>query len=280
VQAEMLLLFEKVDSPPAGAWRDDLHRSEPQSAFWHIGAFTNSSAIEARLDSIGVRRLPLFTAPEDTAGVPRSGLTPYVGTLTRQQLATATLEPPRAGGFSYVVAPDGVLFELTGGPETRDAFSHVHFFHERPLCAANWYAEHLGMELPPVRDGNGAETRRPPWDPCDVPNGEPGWPSLERVGTIRQPSGGVRFANGSMSWYPRQCVADRCGGDRPLAKSRGQGLDHVAFTVGDLDATLARLERAGVRVTERAHAFGDTRAAMIEDPDGLSIELIEVSGRR
>jgi len=203
-----------------------------------------------------------------------------VGTLTRQQLATATLEPPRAGGFSYVVAPDGVLFELTGGPETRDAFSHVHFFHERPLCAANWYAEHLGMELPPVRDGNGAETRRPPWDPCDVPNGEPGWPSLERVGTIRQPSGGVRFANGSMSWYPRQCVADRCGGDRPLAKSRGQGLDHVAFTVGDLDATLARLERAGVRVTERAHAFGDTRAAMIEDPDGLSIELIEVSGRR
>src|SRR5262249_18821490 len=38
VEAEMLVLFTKVDHPPPGAWRDDLHRGEPQSAFWHIGA--------------------------------------------------------------------------------------------------------------------------------------------------------------------------------------------------------------------------------------------------
>src|SRR5437899_912468 len=42
VRGDMLLLFNTVDRPPAGAWRDDLHRAEPQSAFWHIGANINT----------------------------------------------------------------------------------------------------------------------------------------------------------------------------------------------------------------------------------------------
>jgi catechol 2,3-dioxygenase-like lactoylglutathione lyase family enzyme len=275
VEADMLLLFNKVDRPPAGAWRDDVHRSEPQSAFWHIGAMTNTTDLAARLQSVGITHLPLFTGPDETRTVWRSGLSPYAGTLTAAQLATAQAAPPRDGGFSYVVAPDGVLFELTGGPTTHDSFSHMHFYHEEPLCAANWYVEHLGMTLPPVRDSAGVETPRKPWAPCEVSYGEAGWPSLERIGTIRQPSGAVRFENGSMSWYPRQCVGSRCGRDQPLARSRGQALDHVAFTVDGLDALIARLRRDGVRVLEGPYAFGSARAFMIEDPDGLAIELIE-----
>jgi catechol 2,3-dioxygenase-like lactoylglutathione lyase family enzyme len=151
----------------------------------------------------------------------------------------------------------------------------MHFYHEKPLCAANWYVEQLGMELPPVRDSSGVETPRKAWDPCDVPYGEAGWPSLEPIGTIRQPSGGVRFGNGSMSWYPRQCVSDRCGRDQPLVPSRGQALDHVAFTVENLDALIARLRTAKVKVLEGPYTFGGARAFMIEDPDGLAIELID-----
>jgi catechol 2,3-dioxygenase-like lactoylglutathione lyase family enzyme len=278
VEADMLLLFNKVERLPPGAWRDDLHRSEPQSAFWHIGAMTNTTDVAARLQSVGITHLPLFIVPQDTRTVWRSGLAPYAGTLTAKQLATAVAAPPRDGGFSYVVAPDGVLFELTGGSGTRDSFSHMHFYHEQPLCAANWYVEHLGMELPPVRDSSGVESPRKPWVPCDVSYGEAGWPSLEPLGTIRQPSGGVRFENGSMSWYPRQCVSGRCGKDQPLARSRGQALDHVAFTVDGLDALMGRLRRDGVRVLEGPYAFGDARAFMIEDPDGLAIELIERRG--
>ena len=108
--------------------------------------------------------------------------------------------------------------------------------------------------------------------------GEAGWPSLEPIGTIRQPSGAVRFENGSMSWYPRQCVSGRCGKDQPLARSRGQALDHIAFTVDGLDALMGRLRRDGVRVLEGPYTFGDARAFMIEDPDGLAIELIERRG--
>jgi len=276
VQSDMALLFNKVDRPPAGAWRDDLHRAEAQSAFWHIGAFTDATKTRDRLAPLGIVHLPLFIYPSDTVQtVWRSGLAPYSGTPGAAQIATASASPPRDGGFSYVVAPDGVLFELTGGPTTRDSFSHIHFFHEQPLCAANWYIVHLGMTLPPVRDSSGKETPRAQWNPCDVKRGDAGWPALEPVGTIRQPQGTVRYANGSMSWYPRQCVGTRCGHEQKLVPSRGQVLDHVAFSVDHFDALYANLRRDGVKILEQPHAFGETRAFMLEDPDGLAIEIVE-----
>lgn len=274
VDGGMLLLFNKVNRPPVGAWRNDVHRSVPQSAFWHIGISTNTTDLAARLKPLGITHLPLFTSPQDTHSVWRSGLAPYSGTLTAKQFPP-TPAAARPGGFSYVVAPDGVLLEFNGGPDTRESFSHIHFYHEHPMCAANWYVEHLGMELPPVRDSSGKETPRALHKPCEAEYGEAGWPSLERIGTIRQPSAGVRFLNGSMSWYPRQCVRGRCEGDGRLVPSRGQALDHVAFIVDDLDPLLVRLRRAGVKILREPYAFGTTRAVMIEDPDGLAIELIE-----
>src|SRR5215212_6516172 len=45
VQSDMLVLFNKVSTPPLGAWRNDLHRAENQSAFWHIGANINTTDI-------------------------------------------------------------------------------------------------------------------------------------------------------------------------------------------------------------------------------------------
>lgn len=280
IRGDMLLIFHKVNTPPSGAWSDSLHRSVSQSAFWHIGAFTNTTDIVTRLAAVGVKTLPLFVSPNDSVGVARSGLAPYAGILTAAQLADAPSAPPRDGGFSYAVAPDGVLFEFTGGANTKESFSHIHFFREHPLCSANWYVEHLGMELPPQRDSLGRESPRALWSPCKVALGEAGWPSLERVGTIRMPSGAVRYANGSMSWYPRQCVATRCGRDTPLVPSRGQALDHVAFEVTALDAWYERLTRAGVKIIEKPHRFADTRAFMFEDPDGLAVEFVETPRAR
>src|SRR5204863_2442234 len=126
-------------------------------------------------------------------------------------ITSAATAAPREGGFSYVIAPDGVLFELTGGPGTHPSLAHIHFFHEQPACAANWYVEQLGMDLPPTRDANGVEHERKPTIPCEAAYADATFPSLEPIGTIRQPSAGVRFGNGAMSWYPRQCTGTRCG---------------------------------------------------------------------
>ena len=278
VASEMYLLFNRVDVPAPGAYLPELGRPEAQSPFWHIGAFANTTDMDVELAAIGVSHLPLYTGPDDDRGVWRSGLTPYTGTRTAEQLSDAEPALPRPGGFSYVLAPDGVLFELTGGANTTASMSHVHFFHEHPQCAANWYVEHLGMSLPPIRHDDGSTSERPRIEPCEADLGRAGWPSLESVGTIRQPRGTVVHGNGSMSFYTRQCTLGRCGDDRPLVPSRGQVLDHVGFTVADVDAWYRWLDGAGVVVLEAPHAFGESRAFMIEGPDGLAIELVASSG--
>jgi lactoylglutathione lyase len=59
----------------------------------------------------------------------------------------------------------------------------------------------------------------------------------------------------------------------------GNGYSHVAFTVDDIEETVAKLEEQGVEValtpktmTVEGH---DYRIAFIVDPDGYRIELIE-----
>ena len=59
---------------------------------------------------------------------------------------------------------------------------------------------------------------------------------------------------------------------------RGHVVDHIALGVPDLTGALDRLRKSGVKVLEESHPFGDgkTRAAMIEGPDAIAIELIEM----
>lgn len=278
VASEMYLVFNEVDGPIPGAFHPQLGRPEEQSAFWHIGAFVNTTESDVALAQIGAKHVALFTGPEDMSGVWRSGLTPYSGIRTAEQLEDAEPAEPRPGGFSYVVGPDGALFELTGGPNTDPSMSHVHLFHESPMCAANWYAETLGMSLPPIRNDDGTTSPRPPHEPCEAERGQAGWPSLERMGTIRQPRGTVVFDNGSISFYPRQCTLERCGSDQPLAPSRGQVLDHVGFEVDDIDAWRAWLGSAGVTILEDVRPFDDGRSFMFEGPDRLGIALVQRGG--
>jgi catechol 2,3-dioxygenase-like lactoylglutathione lyase family enzyme len=276
VESEMYLVFNEVADPPAGAFEPSLGRPAEQSAFWHIGAFLNTTDTDVQLADIGVAHLPLYTGVGEET-VWRSGLTPYTGIVTAETLDAAEPSAARPGGFSYVLAPDGVLFELTGGAQTTPSMSHVHFFHEAPLCAANWYVENLGMTLPPMRNEDGSTTARPLHEPCDADRGAPGWPSLESAGTIRAPRATVVHGTGSMSWYPRQCVDGRCGQARPLVPSRGQALDHVAFLVDDVAAWHSWLTTRGVVVIEDPHPFDGGRAIMIEGPDRLAIELVEAA---
>ena len=96
------------------------------------------------------------------------------------------------------------------------------------------------------------------------------------AGTLRNPRVTVDFINNSFSWYARPCQAGRCPeGDVALVRSRGQVLDHIGLTYPDLGTHVPRLRREGVKILQDIHTWGDTRAAMIEDLDGLAIMLIE-----
>ncbi len=54
-----------------------------------------------------------------------------------------------------------------------------------------------------------------------------------------------------------------------------QVVNHVAVTYPDLDPVLAHLKATGVPILEGPYPFGETRAVLIEDLDGLALELIE-----
>jgi hypothetical protein len=287
---DLYLLYTKVSRQAPGAFDRTLHRSVPQSAFWTFGSgVADTVGFVDRLTKIDSRRyefLRVYASPDDKTGVIRSALAPQGDQLLtvsqlRERAERERNAPPaqRPGNqdFGYLVDPDGMLVEFNSAAQDH-FWSHNHFWHEQPLCMANWYVEHLGMQLPPVRDPRTGEMApHDRWDPCDVPIGEVGYPSFMPQGQLRIPIGNVRFANGSWAAYTRQCRNGRCGPgmDKPLSPSRGQVVDHVALTFPDLNVVMAHLKSMNVPITRGPYAFGDTRAIMIEDPDGLGIELIE-----
>jgi len=59
----------------------------------------------------------------------------------------------------------------------------------------------------------------------------------------------------------------------------GDGYNHVAVTVGDLDTALARLAEIGVEPEKPPYRPGDRddlpRIAFVADPDGYRVELID-----
>ena len=266
-EADMLLIFNQVETPAPGAWDLEQHRSIPQSPFWHIGLSTDTTEAAARFDELGITRLPLFRGPDDPVEIWRAGEMEFAGTLTAAEFADAEHRDPVPGGFAYILGPDGELVETNGGPDTPETFRHTHFFAEQPSCAAQWHIDHLGAMQSDDEQSAGIP------DPCEGEVGAPSWPALEPLGTLRTPASSIM--NRAMRAYPRQCQFGRCGNDQPLVSSRGQVLDHIGYTIPDLDTHIERLRSEGVSIIEEISAFGNTRGALIEDLDGLVIHLIE-----
>jgi catechol 2,3-dioxygenase-like lactoylglutathione lyase family enzyme len=52
-------------------------------------------------------------------------------------------------------------------------------------------------------------------------------------------------------------------------------VDHIALSYPNLDPVIAHLKSKGVRILEGPYPFGSARAILIEDLDGLAIEIVE-----
>jgi catechol 2,3-dioxygenase-like lactoylglutathione lyase family enzyme len=258
----IMVLFNKVDASPI---------SQPQSAIWHFGWHVTDArkTLATFQASDEVTLLPLYTTDEGGSVLISSDTWPNVGNvlgLTRTQIAEARAtgaKPKGGGGFAYMTGPDNALVEFAGD-HPAERFNHVHLWQEHPLCAQLWYQKHLNA---PARASFGevstTETN------CKAPRGaDRTWPALNREGMYRTPRAGVEFGDVVLTWYANQ-------GDTPLVSPRGQLQDHIALSVAELDAWVAKLRGEGVTILEEPYALGDTRAVMIEGPSREALELVQ-----
>ena len=250
---DVLVLFTRVATAPA---------TSPQSAIWHFGWHVTDSraSLEAYKGRPDVTLLPLYTTDEGGSVLVSSDTWPSTGRtpgLTKVQIAEAkanAVQPTRSGGFGYLQGPDNALVEYAGNHPAE------------PFCAQLWYREHLNA---PVFAGRTSQTPLTEAT-CKVPRGpDRSWPALDREGMFRAPAAAVVFGDVALPWYVRQI-------DRPLVSTRGQLYDHIALSVADLDAWVAKLRGEGVRILEEPYELGDTRAVMIEGPSREALELVEV----
>jgi catechol 2,3-dioxygenase-like lactoylglutathione lyase family enzyme len=262
---DVLVLFTKVAAAPV---------TSPQTAIWHFGWHVTDTreTLESYTGRPDVTLLPLYTTDEGGSVFISSDSWPGTGGVpgrTKAQIAEAKatgVQPTRTGGFGYLQGPDNALVEYAGN-HPAERFNHVHFYQDDPFCAQLWYQKHLNAPIFAGRTSSSPVTE----DTCRVPRGpERSWPALNREGMFRAPSAAVVFGDVAFAWYVRQ-------GDRPLVGTRGQLYDHIALSVTDLDAWVAKLRGEGVTFLEEPYPLGDTRAVMIEGPSREALELVEVA---
>ena len=262
------ILFNKVATAPTN------ELTGPQTSVWHFGWNTpNSREYNANFRKNGLTIAQMWNGNDaDSKLVDLSGDVPQApggGFPTMEQVLElrakgATVDPNVVpGGFGYLRGPDGVMIENAQSGNV-ERFNHVHMYHEHPNCAVEWYVTHLGATRPANRGGQTSDAsgdcRTKTYPP-------PTFPSFAKNGFVRMPNG-VLIDDISVSMQPWP------GGG--LAPTRGRLYDHWAVSTANLDATMTRLKSEGVKVLEEIHPWGSLRAAMIEGPDRIAIEIVEV----
>ena len=266
------VLFNKIAAPPA---------TQPATAFWHFGWHVTD--VRATLDRYlkqNIPLLPLYTG-EGTHTVFVSSDT-YPGSggvlgLTAAGIAQAKakgVKPAGGAGFAYLRGPDDAIVEYQGNMPA-ERFNHIHMYQDQPFCAQLWYQTHLNVRVPAPRAGSAsADVARPAARTeanCRVERGpDKTLPALDWDGMFRTPAvQTTAFGDVSLYFYMNQ-------GTTPAAPTRGHLMDHIAVSVGDLDAWIAKLKAENVTFLEAPYRVADFRAVMIEGPSKEAIEIIEV----
>ncbi len=169
-----------------------------------------------------------------------------------------------AGGgpffYAYVESPDRALIELNTAAHHR--FGHLHLFSEDPVSAGEWYMKHFGA----------TSRRQPPF------SREPRFRGEVPIG----PAMSLMSDNVNIIVYPiqysRHAYKDHWkAGQTAMVTTGGRVVDHVAFSVNNLDEALDRLRKDGVTVSGAPRNIPGTkiRSAFIEGPDSIRIEVVE-----
>jgi len=161
--------------------------------------------------------------------------------------------------FAYVDGPDHQLIELNTAPHHH--FGHIHLLSKDPIAAGEWYMKELGL----VRRGTGPISREP-----RMYHGFQIGPAMNLM------MDNVNFIIFPMEYAKKQWPElwkDRTD----FESTKGHVTDHIGFSVDNLDQTVARLKKDGVKVTDEPRSVqgGKIKYAFIEGPDHVRIELVE-----
>ena len=247
------ILFTKVNTPPTN------ELTGPQTSVWHFGWNTpDSRKYNEMFRAMGLEIAQMWDAADGKLVDMSSDTLP--GLPTQEQileLRAKGVQPTRQGGFGYLRGPDGAMIENAQAGRQRALQPRAHV--SRASALRDGLVRHPSGRAHAAgprrsRRGGGADTRaggrtavnqRRLQDDAYAP---PTWPSFAKTGFVRDPAGGVNIDDISISIRPWP------GGG--LVSTRGKLVDHWAVSTSNLDATVARLKREGVKFLEEIHPWG------------------------
>lgn len=171
------------------------------------------------------------------------------------------VEPTALGSnhYMYLLGPDDELVEIYTG-EKNHRFNHVHLFATDVNATTGWFERHLGLE-PRVKG---------PVEPQRSGSLIP-WANSIRVDNVSIVVFGVPEGQDRPPWWPEEA---KSGQYQP---TRGRVVDHIAFSVRELDPVFARMKEGGAKIVEPIGERPElgTRSFFALAPDGLLVEVVE-----
>ncbi|MGA2598289.1 MAG: VOC family protein, partial [Bryobacteraceae bacterium] len=168
------------------------------------------------------------------------------GTIFQTQITDISGLAGRAGFYyAYVDGPDHALIELN--TSNHHHFGHLHLFSADPIAAGEFYIKNFGAK------GRGSGSREARF-----------YKGFQVAPAMSLMSDDVNIIIFPIE-HARQNSPEFWKGRSSFAPTAGRVIDHIAFSVPDLNAAVERLKANGIAV----------KANMVDGPDGVSIELVE-----
>lgn len=136
------------------------------------------------------------------------------------------------------------------------------------IAAATWRLHHTGVVVSDL-------------DVAEAAYRALGFTDGERVSVPEQAIEAIVYPAGEGQWLELICPTDPEGPIAAFMGKRGEGVHHVAYQVDDIEAELARLRDAGVRLIDEvprdgAHAGWQIAFIHPESTNGVLTELVQV----
>jgi catechol 2,3-dioxygenase-like lactoylglutathione lyase family enzyme len=157
--------------------------------------------------------------------------------------------------YAYVLGPDNAIIELNTAKH--HDFGHIHLLSSDAPAAGEWYMKWFGAKGRVTREKRFIR---------EFPVAPSANLMIDNVNLIIFP---VDYAR--VQWP--ELWKDRQEFDSP----KGRVVDHIGFSVDNLQETLDKMSKDGVKVTDpiRTAFSGRVRFAFVEGPDKIRIELVE-----